>query len=198
MMTHMRTFLGSLLALGLMALVPAPAHAERSLFNDTQADVWAHRGGAPTIDAAHTDGDVRTVTLNHRRHTVRMLMTVDTIDADGGSSYRPALFRFTLVNGRGLEKVFVLDQDDRLRVRKPSHGRFVAAGCRWIRHSVDLRTREARVVIPRSCLGRPRVLRLEATAFDWDRSGVTYVDDAYSAYDTTGTRHGTSPWVKRG
>ncbi len=54
------------------------------------------------------------------------------------------------------------------------------------------------MVIPRSCMHRPKVVRLEASAFDWDRSGVGYADDAYSAYDPTGDKRGSSPWVTRG
>ena len=45
---------------------------------------------------------------------------------------------------------------------------------------------------------RPKVVRLEASAVDWDRSGVGYADDAYSAYDPTGDKRGSSPWVTRG
>ena len=117
MMARMRSFLAVLLAAGLVTLAPAAAHAEKAYYADTGGDVWSHRGGVPTQEVAHTDGDVSSVIVNHRKRTVRMVMSVVTIDADGGSSYRPTLFRFSLVNGRGLVKVFDLNQDNRLRVR---------------------------------------------------------------------------------
>ena len=139
-----------------------------------------------TQEAAHTDGDVSSVIVNHRKRTVRMVMSVVTIDADGGSSYRPTLFRFSLVNGRGLVKVFDLNQDNRLRVRRLADGSYSATRCRWVHHSVDTRTDRVTVTIPRSCMRNPKVVRLEASVVDWDRSGVGYVDDAYTPYDTTG------------
>ena len=32
---------------------------------------------------------------------------------------------------------------------------------------------------------RPKVVRLQATVFDTDLDGVSYVDDAYTVYDST-------------
>jgi hypothetical protein len=194
----MRSLAAVLLAAGLVTAAPAAAHAERAYFADTGGDVWSHRGGAPTQEVAHTDGDVSSVIINHRKRTVRMVLSVVTIDADGGSRYRPTLFRFSLINGRGLVKVFDLNQDNRLRVRRLVHGSYVPTRCRWAHHSVDMHTDRVVVTVPRSCMRTPKVLRLEATVFDWDRSGVGYVDDAYTAYDTSGRAHGSSPWVKRG
>ena len=198
MMARMRSFLAVLLAAGLVTLAPAAAHAEKAYYADAGGDVWSHRGGVPTQEAAHTDGDVSSVIVNHRKRTVRMVMSVVTIDADGGSSYRPTLFRFSLVNGRGLVKVFDLNQDNRLRVRRLADGKYSATHCRWTHHSVNMRTDRVTVTVPRSCMRNPKVVRLEASVVDWDRSGVGYVDDAYTPYDTTGRTRGSSPWVKRG
>jgi hypothetical protein len=35
---------------------------------------------------------------------------------------------------------------------------------------------------------------------DWDKAGHSFVDDAYTAYDSTtpSVKPGSSPWVKRG
>jgi hypothetical protein len=198
MMARMRSLLAVLIAAGLVVVAPATAHAERAYFADTGGDVWSHRGGAPTQEVAHTDGDVSSVIVNHRKRTVRMVLSVVTIDADGGSRFRPTLFRFTLVNGRGLTKVFDLNQDNELRVRRLAHGQYSATRCRWVRHSVDTHADRVSVTIPRSCMRKPKAVRLEATVVDWDRSGVGYVDDAYTSYDTSGAAHGSSPLVKRG
>jgi hypothetical protein len=193
----MRSLLAVVLAAGLVTLAPGAAHAERAYYADTGGDVWSHRGGVSTQEPAHTDGDVSSVIVNHRRRTVRMVMSVVTIDADGGSRYKPTLFRFSLINGRGLVKVFDLNQDNHLRVRRLAHGSYSATRCRWVHHSVDKRADRVFVTVPRSCMGSPKVVRLEAAVVDWDRSGVGYVDDAYTPYDTTGRTRGSSPWVKR-
>ena len=127
-------------------------------------------------------------------------MTVDTIDADNGSNHKPTLFRFALTNGRGLTKLFDLNQDNGLRIRKAVGDGYAASSCRWTRHWVNESTGRVALVIPRSCLRRPRVVRLQAMAFDWDTGGTKYVDGAYTIEDPTNPAidAGSSPWVEKG
>lgn len=200
MMSAMRIFCGVLLAVGLLAVAPSPAQAEGASYSDTGGDVWAHRGGGSVQEPSHLDGDVQHIVVQHRRRIVRVLMTVSAIDSDGGSSVHPTLFRFTLINGRGLVKVFDLNQRNQLRIRKSVNGHYSASACRWTHHAVDLDTAHIALTIPRSCMRRPKMLRLQATTVDWDKSGTAYVDDAYTAYDSTSpsVKPGSSPWLTRG
>ncbi len=199
-MSDMRSLIGVLLAVGLIAVAPTPANAEGASYADAGGDVWAHRGGTSVQEPAHTDGDVKYTSVQHRRRIIRVFMTVSSIDADSGSHYRPTLFRFTLINGRGLMKVFDLNADNVLSVRKKVDGRLVASSCRWTHHAVNRTSARIALTIPRSCLRRPKIVRLQATVFDTDLDNVNYVDDAYTVYDSTNPaiKAGSSPWVKRG
>jgi hypothetical protein len=183
-----RIGLGLLTAFLILASTPALASASSNTHPDPVGDTWVapcqgdYCGpdvlGPPTLK----NGDITRTYFAHNRYRIRIVMTAR--DANTTAA-------FDITNGRGQTLSIFHSSDNSVLVRAVRHGTFYPSRCTGVRHAVNLSAGTWALSVPRSCLHRPRIIRLEASTGD---------DDAYSRFSPNDGEHerGTSPWLRRG
>jgi hypothetical protein len=196
----------------LIALPATAASAQTVLHLDQTHDVRSldinSSGETFTRQPKISEGDVQAIAVNHARHNVTVTVKYRELSktgTDGGHSF---LFRTNtgerreveIATGKGLWW-------GRTEMATP---RGDAVHCSGMSHTIDYAKNKVILVVPRSCLGKPRwvqvaeaTFRMEDTSTGTTSGGTTssdsptfYADDAFSSY--VGNNLHWSPRVHRG
>ncbi len=143
---------------------PAEERISRVLLGDPTGDVWAigegedeqweSAGEAPTAD-------VLGAVVRHGRHKVVVRMTFTNLRRVDPQSYSATIF-----SRREYGAVFVSAGPGRWKGRHQLvDGSFGSVRCPNLDHSIDYVTEQVTVRVPRSCLGRPRWVRVGIANF---------------------------------
>lgn len=181
----------------LVPLLPSAAQADRYSSADSVADIVSFpvSHGAPSTLAPAPDraqGDVVSSSVQHQRNAVVMRMQYRELDPSGAAGGHLFVIRtsrlarlVTVFTGPGYWDGKVVTED--------GLGRKV--GCRVAR-SIDYVANTATVVVPRSCLGRPRWVRVGMAGLSFDSLDTVFADDAGSS-GTVGDHPAYGPRVRR-
>jgi hypothetical protein len=176
----------------------SPASAAFWAHNDAVGDVvsytWTEDSGdsGPVRAPANTDTDITRFTAKHTARRVVLTMTLRDITAASGVAYyeiRTGTRRYWAQQRLGTNR----EQGPAFYFESP-------VSCSGVRRSVDRTTERAMVSIPRSCLGRPRWVRVGASA---DHATDTRTKDTYRFDDALrdggrGFELVLSPRIRRG
>ena len=198
----MRLLISGLVA-ALVALSTAvPAVAREYVHTDATGDMW--RSGIDiedpyTPDRWQVEGDITRVQMKHNRHHVQLFMTVREAKRETLNTW----FYFTLQNRRKkLTKVTVSTsriaghQDGALTIQNPRT--YKNKKCRGFKaFKINWDTNTVAVTIPRTCVGRPKLLRVLASDALQEDQGPNFYDFAQIGAVYQGQSL-WSPWVRRG
>jgi hypothetical protein len=175
-------------------LAPTAAEARSWSHVDASGDVYSGTYGSDSFAAApdRSVGDVIGSTVRHKRRAI--VMQLRYVDLEPGSEVNGHVF---LVQTPTMRRVVTLVAtssfpNGRVRVTKPNDK---AVKCR-VPHKIDYTQNTATVVVPRSCLGRPRWIKvgMVGASFTGFHTGdPMWVDDALSS----GTNGVFSPRIYR-
>ncbi len=185
----------------LLALSSAtPAVAGDYVHTDGTGDMW--RSGIDVDDGYHPDpsqveGDITRVQMRHTRSHVQLFMTVREAKRETLNTF----FHFELQNGRKK-----LTQVDVLTYRNAPDGVLVIEDgrnrdkrCRGLKgFKINWDTNTVAVTLPRTCFGRPKVLRVKPYDYVVYDSWTDYSDAGQSALDPYYGGQPWSRWVRRG
>jgi len=140
------------------------------------------------------EADITQVQLRHNRNYVQLSMKV----CEARRETRYSFFGFTLQTGRKeatevLVATYRTDRDGVLLIRDARGRDKKCSGLRGFKINWDTNT--VAVTIPRTCVGRPSVLRMKA------HSGAELATDDYYHDDALSDRYSSpawTPWVRRG
>jgi hypothetical protein len=193
--------------LGSLALVlgVAPAvQAKQYTHNDRVGDTLSFYDQEPyeVSNPAHTHGDITRVQIKHNKHYVQLFMTFRSL---GVGDDRIAV-HFNVQNGRRqVRHVAVRVAPTGVWGLEILNAGYKDVTCRGTRGAgLNTTSRLLAVTVPRTCFGKPKVIRLNANAEGDDhvRERVTYVDDALtSGYPSAPYNYQSpvvwTPWVRR-
>jgi hypothetical protein len=175
-------------------LIPMAAQANTYSHTDGTGDVYSTVSGSGSFTPApdRTVGDVVGSTVKHKRHAV--VLQLRYVDLEVGSEINAHYFAIrTNTMRRDVTLVAAgTFPNGRAEMTKPNRKRVT---CR-IPHKIDYTLNTATVVVPRSCLGNPRWVKVRMAGLSFTGLGpndTTWVDDALSA----GTSGAFSPRVFR-
>ena len=165
-----RVSLAACVALPLSALtVPTgAAHAaevvSRVVLTDPTGDVWAigEGEGEEWVSAGDEPGlDVERAVVHHRRHRLVVRMTFTNLRRVEPQYYSAA---FTAPKGYGA--VFVSAEPGRWKGRSQLvDEQFGQVRCRGLRHRIDYATEKVVMSVPRSCIDKPRWVRVAMAVY---------------------------------
>lgn len=175
-------------------LVPTAAHADKYTHADGAGDVYSSVGQSGTYTPApdRVIGDVLSSTIQHKRRNV--VMRLQYRDLVNDSEYDAHVY---LIHTSKMNRVVNLYASNlvpggRAVMTKPNGKR---VSCH-IGRKIDYDLNTATVVVPRSCLGEPRWVKVAMGGVMFTGAGATdttWLDDALSA----GTSGVFSPRVRR-
>lgn len=165
------------------------------MHNDNTGDVWV----AYDLDSAppvpdQVEGDVTQVQLKHNKSYVQLFMSLRDIKRGTLNNF----FYFTLKNGK--REITRLTVETFPELGKPDgvltvrDGRNRTSKCRGAKgFAINRETGRVAITLPRSCVGNPKYLRLQAfDTFDY-ATGKGYSDDALSTTDAFISARGWTP-----
>jgi hypothetical protein len=188
--------IATLLALG----SAAPAFAGDYVHTDPTGDMW--RSGVEiedpySPDPGQVEGDITRVQMRHNRRHVQLFMTVREAERETTNTW----FFFSLQNGRKQRtdvnvSTYTSARDGVLTIKDP---RYRDKKCRGLKgFKINWDTNTVAITIPRTCVGRPKLLRLTASdALQEDPSLDHFIDYAQTGLGYRGPTV-WSPWVRRG
>lgn len=160
-----------------VSLIPTAAHAKTYTSADQPNDVviLTLPGGTTAPAPERTEGDIVSSQVQHKARAVVLTMRYQELTA--GQS---AVHWYGIRTGK-LTRIVLMQADSshvggRVRLFKPS-GKPVRC---HVGHSIDYTTNTATVRVPRSCLGKPRWVKVAMQAGAPTPDGKVYVDDARS------------------
>ena len=181
-------------AVAAIVLAPTAAQAKSWSHDDTTGDVFSAPYNSESFTPApdRVVGDVTGSTIRHKRHTI--VMQLQYRDLEVGSEFDGHVFAVQTPTMRRVVTLVAASAfpNGRVRVTKPNNK---AVTCR-VPHKIDYTLNTATVVVPRSCLGNPRWVRVSMAGAEFTgfrASDTMWVDDALSS-GTTGT---FSPRIRR-
>lgn len=195
----MRILLSGLIAAVLAVSTAGVAQARSYVHDDSTGDVWrAFNLESTSRVPDQVEGDVTQVELRHHTSYVQMFMSLRDIKRETLNNF----FYFNLQNGR--KKLTQVTVGTYPRFGKPDgvltvrDGRYRTSNCRGTKgFAINWETNKVAVTIPRTCLGNPKYLRMQAfDSFDHDTAS-DYSDDALSTNDAFISARGWTPWVGR-
>jgi hypothetical protein len=158
----------ALLLGGIMGLLPGPAYGQSVDRPDPRGDV--SRVDPDTEDTtaapARTNGDIIRTVFRHKAQRIRIRVGFADLRRSFGALYITAFVNTN--EGRHREAVIAVDRAENDPWRGISwldNGDEVVR-C-WVHHSLDYEHNVAIIGIPRSCLSRPRWVRIGANARIW-------------------------------
>jgi hypothetical protein len=174
-------------ALTVTGMSPASAalwHHEDAVGDVQSYTIYENRpDSGPNPAPANTNADITRFTANHTARRVKLITTLRDITAASGEMYyeiRTGTRRYLVIQRLGTRDAVPFDD-------APAFGLYRLDGsgdrvrCAGVRRSVDRTTEQARVSIPRSCLGRPRWVRVGAGATSYKQTKTSFTmlqDDA--------------------
>ena len=175
-------------------LAPSAAQAKSWSHADATGDVFSapYKSNAFTPAPDRVVGDVIGSSIRHKRSAV--VMQLQYRDLELGSEINGHIFLVKTPTMRRLVTLAAASAfpNGRIEVRKPS-GKKVS--CR-VPHRIDYTANTATVVVPRSCLGKPKWVKVAmagASFTGFTSTSTMWIDDALS----TGTSTVYSPRVYR-
>jgi hypothetical protein len=191
-------------AVAVLVLAPTAAHAESKVHRDPAGDVASFNLSdsnpdsedfTPTPAPTQSDGDITSIRVTHLARTVRVSLAFHELNRSGLGKF----FEYRVRSNKGVRDLEVsafsgswagdhsLTDNDGDNVR-----------CKGIRHRIDYVRNTALVVIPRSCLGDPRWVRVAAVSGSVAEDHTTFfIDDARSS-NYFGEKYVYGPKVRKG
>ena len=156
-------------------LVPTAAHADKYVASDALHDVAKLDGTTATLQPDRTEGDIVRSSVRHRAKRVILTMRFSELSAVGLGD----LHLFAIRSDK-LNRLIVVDTGPdhwggKVFVEKPN-GKKVK-GCS-VRRTIDYAGNTATVSVPRSCLGKPRWVKVAMQHGTFVTQDDLYVDDA--------------------
>jgi hypothetical protein len=164
-----------------VTLAPTAAHAKRYSHVDAPGDVLSgpvtSTGNPTTLEAARTNGDVVSSSVAHKSRKVVMRMQFRDIAWD--SEVNAYLFKLRTGSMTRYVTVYASDgfRGGRAQMTK-TNGKRVSC---HLRRSIDYTANNVTVSVPRSCLGKPRWVKVGMGSLFFTGFGTgdtEYVDDA--------------------
>jgi len=165
-----------------LPLMPVTAEANSYTHTDATGDMLAFAGesetGTPAPDQANMD--IATSTVKHKARVVIMQMTYRDLAAVSQDAMAGHYFAIKTPTMRRVVVLFtgsVFGNGGKAKLTKPD-GKTVA--CK-VRHTIDYTAHTIVVKVPRSCLGKPRWVKVGMAGFTSHGEGdssIAYVDDA--------------------
>ena len=148
---------------------------------DPAGDVTADdlSGDDPVLDPEWRNGDITQLRVRHRHYRVTARLNFVELTAGRRQPWMYHTFRFLTSGGGGLELsgTVGVNGGGRQGVWRLSDGRRVK--CRGLRHTIDYQAETVRISVPRSCLGRPRWVRVGAKTSSFSEAQEVFrFDDA--------------------
>ena len=150
-------------------LLPTAAHADKYVRTDAPNDVVAFTGSTDTAAHDQTNGDILRSTIRHRARKVVLTMRFSDLNGSGYTVYAYAIR--TSKTTRNVSLVTFPGHHSGKVLMTTSRGKTVH--CR-ISRSIDYTANTATVGVPRSCLGRPR----------WVKVGMAMVTSPTDKFET--------------
>ncbi len=196
----MRLLISGLIA-ALVALSSAtPAVARDYVHTDGSGDMWTAQNADPYVQSpGQVEGDITRVQMRHTRSHVQLFMTVREAKRETLNTF----FYFTLQNGR--KKLTQVNVGTYRHFGKPDgaltieDSRYRNKKCRGLKgFKINWETNTVAITIPRTCVGRPKLLRVKPyLSLNYDTLD-DYADAGHSALDPFYHWQPWSPWVRRG
>lgn len=166
----------------LLPFVPSAAQADKYTHTDATNDVFSTTGTSGTLTPApdRATGDVISSLIKHKRRTVILQLRYNDLVAGGDMNVHYFVIRTSTMRRNVALVAAGAFPGGRVQMTKPN-GKNV--NCR-VRHSIDYTLNTATVVVPRSCLGFPKWVKVGMAGLDLTGLAATdteYVDDALSA-----------------
>ncbi len=147
-----------------LATVSAPAEAQTRHVRDARGDVVSvgeESEPANVAEPDRSDGDVLSLRVSHRRHTVRLVMRAAGLTPVGGDDLTMHSFAFRTDEGRRANLDLVVTAG------RPQGDRELRLGgrsrpCRGLDTRVSYAEDLVEVTVPRRCLSSPRWVRVGA------------------------------------
>ena len=192
----MKLVRSAVLAATVVAAVAAPTAAEAKTYRhvDATGDVFSapYKSNAFTPAPDRVVGDVIGSTVTHKRHT--LVMQLRYRDLELGSEINGHVFVVRTPTMRRIVTLVAANAfpNGGVRVTKPNDA---VVTCR-VPHRIDYTANTATVVVPRSCLGNPKWVKVAmagASFTGFTSTSTMWIDDALSS----GTHTVFSPRVYR-
>ena len=174
----MKLVRSAVLAATVAAAVLAPTAAQANTYNSTDGTgdvvVVTLPGGATTPAADRSEGDIVSSQVKHKARAVILTMHLQQLTAG-----QTALHWFGIKTGK-MTRVVLFQTDATHPAGQAALFKLPAkrVACH-VGHSVDYATHTVSVKVPRSCLGKPKWVRVAMQeASPTGTSGQVYVDDA--------------------
>jgi hypothetical protein len=158
-------------------LAPTAADAKAHSSTDTAGDVTVVTmpGGATTPAPDRAEGDIVATQVQHKARTVVLTMRFQELTAG-----QTALHWYGIKTGK-MTRIVLMQSDAShpngvARLFKPDNK---AVRCR-IGHTIDYTANTATVKVPRSCLGKPRWVKVAMQEASPAGQSQIYVDDSIS------------------
>jgi hypothetical protein len=152
---------------------------DRTRRTDATGDVTADdlSGDDPVLDPSWTNGDITLFSARHRHHRVTARLKLAELRRGPGELWVSHRFRFLTSRGGGFEVLGTvgLDGGGPQGVWRLSAGRNLR--CRGLRHAIDYRANTVGISVPRSCLGRPRWVRVGAETSSYSEAQEMHRSD---------------------
>jgi hypothetical protein len=136
-------------------LVPTAAHADKYVHLDAPGDVVSFTSTSDTAAPDQTNGDITRSTVRHRARKVVLTMRFRDLNGSGYTVYAYAIRTGKMT--RHVSLVTIPGHHRGKVLMTTAKGKTVR--CRTTR-SIDYTANTATVGIPRSCLGRPRWVKV--------------------------------------
>lgn len=169
------------LTVSALLALPTAAHADSSTHVDTSSDVQSlpidgTDTTSPTAVPDRTQGDITSVRVTHATNTVRVLLHFRELNRSGPIQSHQFLFK-TATRKRWVS----LDAGPGHWGGKPTtyNGSGTKVRCA-VSRTINYDKNTVLVVVPRSCLGKPRWVRAGAGSITTD-SDKMYYDDGFAA-----------------
>ena len=166
-----------------VALVPTAAQAAGSSHSDAVGDqhsVAVDSAGhvtdtTSTPEPASTNGDITSIHVVNGSRVVKVVTRYRDLAATG----RGLLHELQILSPNRNRLVYIDAYPGRWggkATMRTAHGKRVSCA---VRHRIDYARNVIVVKVPRSCLGRPRVVKVGAATLVGDGAGKIFYDDAY-------------------
>lgn len=173
----MRTLVRFTLVVAGLVLLPTAAQAAVELHRDATGEVVSAIGREdPRYDPAPAQarGDIASIRVAHLDRSVRVLMHYRALNASGQS----ASHGFAIRTATGLRFIDIRARPGRWAgVRRFQNANGALVPCRGISHTIDYARNSVLLVVPRSCLGNPRWVRVAGYSAILE-NGHAYLDDS--------------------
>jgi hypothetical protein len=175
--------LGAFAATTALVLAPAAANAETKSHTDATGDVFVspesdQNGDNFTPATGRVEGDITAIRVSYRPRAVKVVLRYRQLSRTGLLNFDYLRVRSN-VSVRQVQVTGFKGKWAGAAEMDNANDKKVA--CSGLRHTIDYTYDRVTVVIPPSCLGNPRWVRIGAIGGSLDSAYNTYADDARSS-----------------